>query len=88
MEMDDKQARPPFRPTLVVVALIMGGIVWATYHYTGVLFTEALELLRVPSTPEEVQHGVVNLLGAVTGSAVAGMAITGMTGVLNKLAER
>lgn len=75
------------RPTAIVFAAAIVGIVWMSYHFTGELVGQALTLINTAHSGSEVKDGVIQLLTAVAQNMVAVGAVTGLVGALNKLCE-
>ena len=76
----------PIRISALMLAAFITGIVWMSYHYTGGLVAEALELLARPGT-DSMKDGIIQLLSAVVQNMVALTAVGGLIGAIVKLCE-
>ena len=77
-----------WRPTVGFMSTILLTIVFLSYHYTGQMFGEAIELLKDATEPADVKDSIIQFLGAVAQSIVAVSAISAIAGPLNKLVEK
>ena len=80
--------RPPWRPTAICFALVVGGIVWCSYHYTAEAFSAGLRLLTESSDVAAIKDGVIQLMAAVVSNIVAVAGVTGLVQSITKLCER
>ena len=85
---ESTRERPPWRPTAICFALVVGGIVWCSYHYTGAMFSAGLQLLTASDDVAAIKDGVIQLMSAVVSNIVAVAAVTGLVQSITKLCER